>query len=280
MSRTISDPLIVADLAQRTGERIIAKGGRGRELIRLGSHLDGLVKLFGKRTDSQQIRAFMDELISVAKSRLDRIVQALIVETGATRADAEAAAEMTPLGRQLIELRDAATGLRMSAEQTASQLDGTDAAKSLRELQKDLDSLSPTEAVIEAIYKVEAALEKVKSGGDVSQEWLAKVKCQAQELIEGKDSKMTKKTEAPTPLDMLDKAERDQFGNVKNPAAAFDAMRKAASQTPDITKAGTANARLDGLAKALADGEGIGFYEAYDRVSSENPELLAEAVAE
>lgn len=280
MKKMVTDPSYVADLAQKAGESILTKGGPGRDLVRLGERMDTLIRVVGKRTDGQQIRTLMDELITAAKSRLDNIVQTLITETGATRADAELAAEMTPLGRQLIELRDAAMGLRMSAERTGSQLDDTDVAKALGGLGKSLQNMAPTEAVIEAICKVDATLAKIRSGGQVSKEWIERVRLEASQVIDGKVLEMTKQNTAITPIDALEKAERDQFGNVKDPAATLDAMIKASAPNASVIKSGSASERLDGLAKSLADKEGIDFYDAYERVGSEHPELLANAVAE
>ena len=280
MTSRTTDLSSIADMAQRAGEAIVAKGGRGRELMRLGSRLASTVNVIGKRSDSQQIRALMDELISAAKARLEQIVQTLVTQTGASRADAESAAALTPLGGQLIELRDAAIGLRMSAERTGGELDGSAAAKSLRNLQKRLRMLDPTDAVIDATCRVDATLEKVRSGGEVSADWLEKVKHEASILIDGKDSRMTKQNTKPTPLDVLEKAERDQFGNVKDPNEVLSAMREAAPHRAAVAKSGSASERLDALAKSRAEKDGIDFYDAYDRVCGEEPELLAEAVAE
>ena len=99
---------------------------------------------------------------------------------------------------------------------------------------------------------------------------------------------MTKSSsDAPTsPVDVLEKAQRDSLGNLVDPAGTLAAMQKAAqpnSASGTLTKKQEAEDKLNNLAnemvaKAETDGETLDFYDAYHRVSGENPQLLAEAM--
>lgn len=82
-----------------------------------------------------------------------------------------------------------------------------------------------------------------------------------------------------TPMDALEKVERDQFGNVKDPEQALASMQKA-SKSEHRVDVGSATARLDRLAKAYASENNVDFYTAYDAIADEHPDLVAEAVNE
>ncbi|MFN3213017.1 MAG: hypothetical protein ACE37M_07930 [Henriciella sp.] len=223
------------------------------------------------------VRQMMQRLVETATARIRDIEDSLVEVTGATRRDAQNAAMETPLGRSLMRIVDTANAMLRVANDTQELITAAD----LGELRKRLDWLQPTDDVIDAIVKLDAIADKLRSGGEVRDDFVEAARTEALTILEGKENGMQKSLNGgPTAESVLDGAERDQFGNVKDPGATLAAMRKAASAGAPIRKSGEANERLETLAKSRAEKDGIDFYDAYHRVGAENPELLAEAVTE
>lgn len=223
------------------------------------------------------IREIMQRLIDTATARMRDIEDALVEATGASREDAQNAATETPLGQSLMRVVEAANAMLGLADDTQELMTAADLGK----LRKRLDWLEPTDEVINASVKLDAVSEKLRSGGSVREEYVSSVRKEALEILEGRENEVHKSSNGGhTAESVLDSAERDQFGNIKDPDATLAAMKKAASAGAPIQKSGSANEQLENLAKFRAEKDGIDFYEAYDRVCADEPELLAKAVAE
>lgn len=223
------------------------------------------------------VRGLMQRLIDTCRVRIREIEDGLVELTGASRRDAQFAALETPLGRSLMRVLETAKDMLGLADDTQDLITAADLGK----LRKRLDWLEPTEDVIDAIVKLDAIADRLRSGGSVRKEFVEAARTEALDILQGKENGMHKSSNGgPTAETVLDGAERDQFGNIKDPDATLAAMRKAASAGAPVRKSGKAGERLDALAKSRAEKDGVDFYEAYDRVSADEPGLLAEAIAE
>ena len=76
----------------------------------------------------------------------------------------------------------------------------------------------------------------------------------------------------------LGRAHYDEFGHVRDPAAALAALREAAAGPAPLAKANAAHDELERRALEIADAEGLGHPDAYVAACQRDPELAKRAV--
>jgi hypothetical protein len=80
---------------------------------------------------------------------------------------------------------------------------------------------------------------------------------------------------------LLDKSFYDDFGNVKDPAAALAELRKNHLRSSEaVFKSNDAHEELEKRARKIAAEKGVGFYDAYEIACELDPALAARAVAQ
>lgn len=255
-------------IAKASEYLLVKDRAQSRALAKLG---EDIAKTIGEP------RSTMTALVRMADERLKDLIDGLVETTGASRAQAEAAMGSTPLGDQLLRIKELASEMLLVSEAATDLIAAADARKQmqiLKRLRNSVDQLPFNDDQVDVLAAIEAGIGKLKRGQDLPVDWLPNIQRSASQLTKGNHT-MTNST----PLDVLEKVERDQFGNVKDPAQALASMRKASKPEHQI-EVGGATAQLDTLAKAFATENNVDFYTAYDAVADENPGLVAQAVCE
>ena len=307
-------------LAEKTvhvGDQLLMSGlSKGRDLQAVGYDM--------AKAEGNELKTSLQRVVDLTKVCMADVVNAMITK-GTPKDEAVNRSVETPLGRQLYALSKAAEKTLEANDFTVAKVRGPrngegfeqfyrrividepqlsrevarimyneakqTSVDKLRGLSKRLEAIpfnKVSDAALDALVAAEATAEKIEKGETVSREHIQKVLTQCESVISGKDSNtMTKSNDTPTsPVDVLEKAERDTLGNLVDPAGTLAAMQKAgqpAAASGTLTKKQQAEDKLTELANdmikaAEAKGETADFYDCYNKVSEANPGLLAEAV--
>ena len=228
------------------------------------------------------LRATVAELRRRVDEEREVALEAVARATGASSAEAEAALEQTTAGRALSELDEMVTEIERALGRAPDSLE---TRKGTQQMDKQETApgaeMIPQEMVDRIARRARAMMADNGADRDAAVEFaLARTATADRGVLRRRVMEALSKGAPAGNGDLLDKSYYDDFGHVRDPAAALEALRREHAPAAPAAKSEGANDELEKRARLIQGEEDVDFHTAYARACDADPELAARAIAQ